>query len=66
MKKNTKYKIQLDFSSNKTELSCSYGKNQVVKLDNDVTFTFHRDESTDFDNVEKNVINWLRFNAFEV
>lgn len=65
IKKNTKYKIQLDFSTNKTELSCSNGHKQVVKLDNDVTFTFHRDESTDFDNVEKNVINWLRFNALE-
>lgn len=62
IEKNIKYKIRLDFSSNNVKLESMSKLKSNVKLKNDATITFHREESTDFNSVEKGVITWLYFN----
>lgn len=64
IQKNIKYKIITDFTSNNIQFKSFNKLEPEVKLDNGAVITFHRDASTDFDNIEKGVITWLYFNEF--
>lgn len=62
IEKNIKYRIVSDFSSNGIELlsCCSMNKNEKMKYG--ATITFHRDTTSNFDNVDRGVIESLYFN----
>lgn len=62
IEENVKYKIKLDLSANNFQARFNHGMRPEVKLSNGATIKFHRDESSDFDNVQKGVITSLRFN----
>lgn len=60
IKKNVKYKIELNISS-----ACIYNNMEMkekVNLVNGGTITFYRDESSDFNNLSMNVIDRFHFN----
>lgn len=65
IRKDIKYKIQLNYSSNNKQLSRYYRMNQKVELENGSIITFHRDSSSDFNNVEQGAIDELHFNEYK-
>lgn len=62
IEKDVKYRIVLDFTSNDKALVSCCSMNKTKKIKNNATITFHRDTTSDFNNVDGGVIESLYFN----
>lgn len=65
LKKDIKYNIKLNFSTNSIQLKGDLKMKPEVELSNGATIMFHRGKSTDLDIVAEGVIGVLNFNEIK-